>query len=497
MCGEDRVLFGLLLFRYGSPPHVWGRRLTNRLDSRPTRFTPTCVGKTGATRARVATTSGSPPHVWGRRFFSGMIQFINTVHPHMCGEDESGLKNNKTRTGSPPHVWGRLRKRDQSPVLSRFTPTCVGKTALACEYLRLPCGSPPHVWGRRGWSVYSARRGRFTPTCVGKTGHRSREPQKTPVHPHMCGEDVLEIPDLPRGNGSPPHVWGRLPSLSDKPGKRAVHPHMCGEDYHGYTVGASGYGSPPHVWGRRALETNGSHCIRFTPTCVGKTFGQTKEECLQTVHPHMCGEDVTLGGQLQANTGSPPHVWGRRPPRNTRKRQPRFTPTCVGKTRMVAMKPVFPFGSPPHVWGRRFGSWLRSFLVRFTPTCVGKTSAPSSTHRAAPVHPHMCGEDSSTSRLVPSLCGSPPHVWGRRQIFFMIWKYVRFTPTCVGKTYYLNVLALLAPVHPHMCGEDQRGLPGWSAGGGSPPHVWGRLALRGYGAPLPRFTPTCVGKTRA
>src|SRR5436853_233505 len=51
--------------RNGSPPHAWGIRLLQRESVYRVRFTPTCVGNTGAVRRRLAETA---------------------VHPHMRGE---------------------------------------------------------------------------------------------------------------------------------------------------------------------------------------------------------------------------------------------------------------------------------------------------------------------------------------------------------------------------------------------------------------------------
>src|SRR5438093_7150659 len=72
----------------------------------------------------------------------------------------------------------------------RFTPTCVGKTCDSVSRAWVASGSPPHAWGRRPSLPLRRLRRRFTPTCVGKTPSAPPLPRATPVHPHMRGEDA-------------------------------------------------------------------------------------------------------------------------------------------------------------------------------------------------------------------------------------------------------------------------------------------------------------------
>jgi len=70
-------------------------------------------------------------------------------------------------------------------------------------------------------------------------------------------------------------------------------------------------------------------------------------------------------------------------------------------------------------------------------------------------------------------CGSPPRVWGILRCSVGQIAADRFTPTCVGNTYYATLSAGIYTVHPHVCGEyvgeGVSGLPMR----GSPPRVWG------------------------
>ena len=190
---------------------------------------------------------------------------------------------------------------------------------------------------------------------------------------------------------------------------------MRGEDNRHLRSSPAHTGSPPHAWGRRFMNPGSRKIRRFTPTCVGKTHAHCSAMTTMSVHPHMRGEDA--GGLCPCYTrrGSPPHAWGRRRERRGNRRCGRFTPTCVGKT------------PPTHRNGK-----------------------------ATTVHPHMRGEDLGFSVSNRASCGSPPHAWGRRNRDLDMFRYIRFTPTCVGKTPERSCIRRTMSVHPHMRGEDTR-----------------------------------------
>ena len=76
-----------------------------------------------------------------------------------------------------------------------------------------------------------------------------------------------------------------------------------------------------------------------------------------------------------------------------------------------------------------------------------------------------------------STLGSPPRAWGRRQAPPQRLAPHRFTPTCVGKTKAVAALELGDAVHPHVRGEDSTGGVSRTCSSGSPPRAWGRLLL--------------------
>ena len=112
-------------------------------------------------------------------------------------------------------------------------------------------------------------------------------------------------------------------------------------------------------------------------------------------------------------------------------------------------------GTPPRVWGKRFLGFVVVSSYRYTPTRVGKTVDGVLYARDMLVHPHACGENVPQFTGVPVGQGTPPRVWGKR-------------PACTIENRYID---------------------------GTPPRVWGKPTPP---KPLPgagRYTPTRVGKT--
>ncbi len=234
-----------------------------------------------------------------------------------------------------------------------------------------------------------------------------------------------------------------------------------------------GTGSPPRVWGIRYALRRLCPGDRFTPTGVGNTRGARGTLRPVQVHPHGCGEYKLTAPHGPEFVGSPPRVWGIQADRPAWPGVRRFTPTGVGNTasgrggasssavhphgcgeyHAVEMTAAALRGSPPRVWGILEHGIEVGRRRRFTPTGVGNTTVPSVPSSTTAVHPHGCGEYSSTAKESGSVIGSPPRVWGiLRRACRNQWP-VRFTPTGVGNTIPRGRSARRYPVHPHGCGE--------------------------------------------
>ena len=147
------------------------------------------------------------------------------------------------------------------------------------------------MWGRPAAPIAISPLTRFTPTCVGKTTGGTAATGSLRVHPHVCGEDLVNS---------------------------TISNHIVG--------------SPPRVWGRQRTAAKFPQNQRFTPTCVGKTSLGVQDRGLSRVHPHVCGEDASRHMTFSRQNGSPPRVWGRLSELERKVQGLGFTPTCVGKT---------------------------------------------------------------------------------------------------------------------------------------------------------------------
>ena len=494
VCGEDVLQPSHPTSVLETPPRVWGR-LANRTSAlAELGNTPTCVGKTEV--------GGAGCRAFGK-------------HPHVCGEDYYAACLLPRRPETPPRVWGRHINEARELAALRNTPTCVGKTVAEsicdgfCQKHPHVCGedgavpvvvvvvveTPPRVWGRLIKREELQHELRNTPTCVGKTFMILGRDCGLGKHPHVCGEDPERLSGCGAGGETPPRVWGR--------------PSLAGVDQ-------AQIETPPRVWGRLRLQLARQSIPRNTPTCVGKTSGESEPLGQTEKHPHVCGED-RLGIRIPREVEeTPPRVWGRPTEFRGESYIAGNTPTCVGKTgppcgnitrmrkhphvcgedrhRRAACKPCLE--TPPRVWGRHHhrGSAPRS--LRNTPTCVGKTDRKQKQDDSHGKHPHVCGEDFPRPAFALRTAETPPRVWGRRPARPLRKVRRGNTPTCVGKTHTIPAGPRAARKHPHVCGEDSLAAVVSAAAAETPPRVWGRQHRAIARQLLVGNTPTCVGKTR-
>ena len=191
-----------------------------------------------------------------------------------------------------------------------------------------------------------------------------------------------------------------------------VHPHACGEYFFWGNDHDLGFGSSPRVWGIQLKIIPQRYWPRFIPTRVGNTPQVVASTTITAVHPHACGEYLNWDFTRPAPRGSSPRVWGILRLCNT---------SC--------------------------------FLRRFIPTRVGNTLVPKHAENVNTVHPHACGEYAHDCCVVQGVGGSSPRVWGIRFYPTNEQEQVRFIPTRVGNTSTNRATPLAISVHPHACGE--------------------------------------------
>ena len=219
----------------------------------------------------------------------------------------------------------------------RFTPTCVGTTGGGPRPPRTTSGSPPRAWGRPGKRSLLRSRTPVHPHVRGDddAGRALLEAEAT-VHPHVRGDDSVWTVRVPGSDGSPPRAWGRRNrGVTSSRLDRRFTPTCVGTTATCSVNDAPRCGSPPRAWGRRELGT--VRCVR------------------RAVHPHVRGDDLAL---LQ-----PRASW-------------RFTPTCVGTTGSRLAAGIRERGSPPRAWGRLY-DLSRRYDPPGGPRCLRRISAQS------------------------------------------------------------------------------------------------------------------------
>ena len=127
----------------------------------------------------------------------------------------------------------------------------------------------------------------------------------------------------------PTHVGNGAKLLADQP-FTPVHPHACGERDGDEVRGFLRHGSSPRMWGTGKRDNAIPDSVRFIPTHVGNGMARFKAASQLAVHPHACGERVTLMYCKQLRIGSSPRMWGTGPSISRQETATRFIPTHVG-----------------------------------------------------------------------------------------------------------------------------------------------------------------------
>ena len=228
---------------------------------------------------------------------------------------------------------------------------------------------------------------------------------------------------------------------------------MRGEEPEPFQGSLRVFGPPPRAWGRGLRRHRPNRDIGSTPTCVGKREYVVRLLRAGAVHPHVRGEE-----------------------------------------RARASDPGLPEGPPPRAWGRAARMAAISMGQGSTPTCVGKRLAVRLTEAEMAVHPHVRGEEGQGAVQVPPARGPPPRAWGRGGARCRNCDRSGSTPTCVGKRQHRPPCGSDLGVHPHVRGEEGTSTlwlwPAW----GPPPRAWGRACYLCADTTTQRSTPTCVGK---
>ena len=132
---------------------------------------------------------------------------------------------------------------------------------------------------------------------------------------------------------------------------------------------------------------------------------------------------------------------------------------------------------------------------RFIPACAGNRRRLVVPLVYRPVHPRVCGEQERRQLVRPVLSGSSPRVRGTEVGHYGFGIIGRFIPACAGNSVHGEIAGVALPVHPRVCGEQgiRGGLPVVTFG--SSPRVRGTGLIVDKRADALRFIPACAGNS--
>ena len=70
----------------------------------------------------------------------------------------------------------------------------------------------------------------------------------------------------------------------------------------------------------------------------------------------------------------------------------------------------------------------------------------------------MCGEKAGKNVSISLPLGSPPRVRGKVLVQIQLCTFIRITPACAGKSFWLDFLEYKTEDHPRVCGEKSTSL---------------------------------------
>ena len=173
---------------------------------------------------------------------------------------------------------------------------------------------------------------RITPAPAGKTNGSQSFTSATRDHPRTCGENLFSFMENGETLGSPPHLRGKrfdfnlsaydhgiTPAPAGKTRtnlrknyRREDHPRTCGENFTVCSANNMHKGSPPHLRGKLFFKARSSSSTGITPAPAGKTGLRKIKPPTNWDHPRTCGENAILTALSWNETGSPPHLRGKR-----------------------------------------------------------------------------------------------------------------------------------------------------------------------------------------
>ena len=134
---------------------------------------------------------------------------------------------------------------------------------------------------------------------------------------------------------------------------------------------------------------------------------------------------------------------------------------------------------------------------RFIPACAGNRCILGIPLVISPVHPRVCGEQQKPQPMLTAISGSSPRVRGTDDKIPNRNPLCRFIPACAGNRIAEAKGVYLKTVHPRVCGKQSRNPVEFSPENGSSPRVRGTGLWPISLSPQVRFIPACAGNRRS
>ena len=208
MCGENKPRHAIPKYNKGSPPHVRGKHLVFAKITRNVGITPACAGKTLRHLSFVCASWDHPRMCGENNLIWYLLLAIRGSPPHVRGKQEKIIVE-RVQVGITPACAGKTFPPCTSEHASWDHPRMCGENLMLISIAKGKDGSPPHVRGKPSISTGFLRYFRITPACAGKTTGQNYGGFDNKDHPRMCGENAWYGSLCVMMSGSPPHVRGK------------------------------------------------------------------------------------------------------------------------------------------------------------------------------------------------------------------------------------------------------------------------------------------------
>ena len=129
-----------------------------------------------------------------------------------------------------------------------------------------------------------------SPAYAGKSREYARGLTRARNHPRVCGEKLAEKAGISEGQGSPPHMRGKVTVFCCAVGAHGITPRTCGEKFPASWPRVCAPGSPPRMRGKANNPIKPGDYTRITPAYAGKRFTAFATTSQSRDHPRVCGE---------------------------------------------------------------------------------------------------------------------------------------------------------------------------------------------------------------